>query len=36
MDIIPIFPIYHFWGWKGGEKVIQIILMYSAGAETYI
>ena len=31
-----LYPIYHFWGWKGGDKSIQIILMDSAGAKTYV
>ena len=30
------YPIYHFWGLKGGEKLIEIILMDSAGAKTYV
>ena len=36
MVFIPIYPIYHFRGWKGGEKIIQIILMDSSGAKTYV
>ena len=31
-----LYPIYYFWGWKSGDKLIQIILMDSAGAKTYV
>ena len=31
-----VYHHYHFWGGKGGEKLIQIFLKDSAGAKTYV